>query len=865
MVRPSPSSGSGLRSPIERDRLVASAPRLGEVGVVVAPAGSGKSVLLAQWGARGNATALLPLTAAHDDAVVLAGDLAAALDGAVGTTWQPPPSASPVDGSRLGPGFVEWLREVLESPLGPDLLVLDDLHVLTNSGVLEDLAQVVLEPPEGCAVAVGSRWDPPFALSRLRLSGRLVELRAAELAFDETEAHRMVERVSGRALGSELVASLVGLTEGWAAGLYLAALSMQRRDPEPFVEGYAGDDRLVVEYLTTEVLDAQPETLRRFLLLTSVLEWMTPELCDAVTGNDDGRELLGSLVDRNLFVSSVEPRTGRVRYHHLFADLLRYQLAAERPGVAERSRRRAAEWLLANGDVRAAIEQVLAAGEYAHAFEAAVQHALVFFERGETASLVHWLEQVQRSGAAEEPIVTINLLAAQTASEEFVASGETCRRLANSVELTTGEQVAVDALCSLGGLGDLPTSEMRRCSTKALDELARIERSSVPGFFGLDGADTCEIIASFTGGLADFYDDDLEGAAARLQRTTGLAGARYPIWFINCSGALGLVNAFAGRPEAAHRVATMSLDAATDTGAEHHMAASLAHLAMAAVRLDELDPDTAGPHLDAAAAIVRGCRRPTYHQLLELLEVRRRVLTDGPRAGLEFLRSHRPGGTQRTSLERMRQTLEIELLLAVDATSAAASLLEQPGAVSPTSRIDVLLATEDVRGARRLLTDWRPVEPTPRAAMERELRMAALHRLEGNVGAAMEWLAPAMRRAESHGLLVPFLSVPLAVDVLRSSPHSPRVESVLRYSSQRRNRAQANSSLAEPLTARELAVLDLMSSRLNNADLAAALFVSVNTLKTHSRNIYRKLAVSDREEAVRAASRAGLLSGEMHR
>lgn len=831
--------------------------------MVVAPAGSGKSILLSQW-AGSRRTAWLSLTPAHDDAAELAADLVTALEPGGGSPLGDRAAVAASEGGRLGADFLAWVRQVLESPNGPDLLVLDDLHALTNASVLRDLEELVLDPPGNCAVAIGSRWDPPFTLSQLRLSGRLVELRAADLAFDELEAHAMVEQVAGRKIDGELTSSLVALTEDWAAGLQLAALSMQRQDPEPFVKGFAGDDRLIVEYLTTEVLDSQPATLRRFLLLTSVLEWMTPALCDAVTGDGDGREMLRTLVDRNLFVSSVEASTGRVRYHHLFADLLRYQLAAERPGVAERSRLRAADWLLAHGEVRAAIDQLVAAGEHARAFDAIVQHGLSFFERGETATLVRWLDTVHRSGVVAEPMVSITLLAAQIGAEEFVAAGETCRRLANGLEVTPGEQVAVDALCSLGGLGDLPTDEVRRRAAAALEGLASIDRSSVPGFFGLDGADTSELLASFSSGVAELYDGALDDAADRLQRAMNLAGARYPIWFINCAGALGLVHALAGRLGEAQRFGTMSLDAAADVGADHHVAVSLAHLALAVVGLDQLDPEAAGLHLDAAGSIVRRCRRPAYHQFLEMFEARRLALTAGPDEAIGFLRTHRPLGTHRRVLDQARLALEVELLLAVDAPSDAASLLAEASTPSPASSIDMLLRTQDHQGARRALDDWRPADPTPRVAMERELRVAALHRLEGHTGAAVTALEPALLRAQLDGLSAPLLAVPLVVELLRSAPPSREVDPILRFASQRRNRSEANSGLIEPLTERELNVLELMPSRLSSAEIAEALYVSVNTLKTHRRNIYRKLDVTDRDGAVRAAYRLGLLSGDGH-
>ncbi len=253
--------------------------------------------------------------------------------------------------------------------------------------------------------------------------------------------------------------SLVDRTDGWAAGLRLAAISLEETDdPTDFVEAFSGSDRLVVEYLTQEVLATLDPATRRFLLQTSVLPWLSVDLCDAVTGRDDAAEMLATLERRSLFAARLDPAVDACATT-TFTDLLRDHLRAEDPRLGDGLRWQASEWLGANGFVEDGIEQLMSAGDHSSAFELVLEHGHELFERGESATLVQWLSAIERGLPDAPPAVGINLLAAQVAAQQFVGAAETHRRLRRRAEVTAGERATADALYSCLVMDDLSAAE----------------------------------------------------------------------------------------------------------------------------------------------------------------------------------------------------------------------------------------------------------------------------------------------------------------------------------------------------------------------------------------------------------------------
>ena len=315
-------------------------------------------------------------------------------------------SAAPADDVLAG------LLDDLDALPGRTVIALDDYHVVDAADVHEAVTFLVDNLPPQVTLAIATRADPPLPLARLRARGELVEIRAADLRFTEAEAAAFLNEVMGLGLAPRLVAGLERRTEGWAAGLQLAALSARSRPAaslDGFVEAFTGSHRFVVDYLLEEVLDTQPDDVATFLLATSVLDELSGDLCDALTGCHDGRQTLEALERANLFVVALDDQRQWWRYHHLFADALRARLAAEDPGRVRQLHHRAAGWYAENGRLLDALPHAVAgtdAEQLADLVELAVPELR---RRREDRPLRRWLQAVPEDVARRRPLLATGL------------------------------------------------------------------------------------------------------------------------------------------------------------------------------------------------------------------------------------------------------------------------------------------------------------------------------------------------------------------------------------------------------------------------------------------------------------------------
>ena len=362
------------------DAVLVTRPRLSErlsrgaesaLTLVSAPAGFGKTTLLAEWlaaaPADGRSVAWLSLDQRDNDPALFWTYLVAALKTAtpgVGagalSLLQPPEPPSEA-------GLVTLLND-LDAISNDVVLVLDDYHVIDARDVQDGMAFLLEHLPPQIHLVIASRTDPALPLARLRGRGELVEIRAADLRFTPGEAAAYLNGVMGLVLTAADVAALEGRTEGWIAALQLAALSMQgREDVTAFIAGFAGDDRYIVDFLAEEVLQRQPEHVQHFLLQTSILDRLSGPLCDAVTGQDGGKAKLAALEQGNLFLVPLDVRRRWYRYHQLFADVLHARLRDEQPDDVPDLHRRASAWYEQNGEPSEAIRHALAAQDFERA------------------------------------------------------------------------------------------------------------------------------------------------------------------------------------------------------------------------------------------------------------------------------------------------------------------------------------------------------------------------------------------------------------------------------------------------------------------------------------------------------------------
>ncbi|MDN5780285.1 MAG: LuxR C-terminal-related transcriptional regulator, partial [Humibacillus sp.] len=531
------------------------------------------------------------------------------------------------------------------------------------------------------------------------------------------------------------------------------------------------------------------------------------------------------------------------------------------PAAEAQCRRRAASWLLAHQDYVGGVEQLLAVGDHAAAFEILAAEGHRLFERGETASLVRFLTLVHEADVSPGPLVAITLLAAQVAADEFGSAAENYRTLNRRSDLTPGERIAIDALASVMGLAYLPLDEIRRLTDGALRSLPEVDPASVPDFAGAGGADSCEAIASIFSSLGALFAGDLDASASGLEQALELPGLKYLPWQINALGMLALTRAWEGRLTDAKALALTALDAARGLAAVDHISTTYAHLALAMLTLDRLDLGAAEIHLDMATSCVDRSRRPTLAHFLHLLKVRHLALTGGVHAALERLRDVSLPIVGRPLIEEGLTTLEAQLLARSGSVRQARALLDSVRAPVPAARIDVLVATGHVTQAREVLDQWTPPATNLRACLERDLRRAIVTQQEGNRGLSGMLVADAAVRADTEGLLAPFVEAPVALSLLRTAAPARRLHRAraLLDPTLKVEGSASNDQLVEQLTPREVVVLEYLPSRLGNDQIADALYVSVNTLKTHLRNIYRKLDAPDRDAAVERATSIGLI------
>ncbi|HEY1134006.1 MAG TPA: helix-turn-helix transcriptional regulator, partial [Nocardioides sp.] len=443
LLRPRP-----RRDTVSRPRLDASISRAVDVPVTVvsAPAGFGKTTLLAgRLSALDLPVAWVSLDARDRRPASFWSYLLTALDRAV-----PGSAAAALTLFGSGQAAIEAVLAGVVNELsvfdGDLVLVLDDYHLADGPEVAEGMTFLVDHLPPQLHLVISTRADPGLPLPRLRVRGELVEVRAADLRFDDSEVASYLNDLNGLNLPTEAIAALEARTEGWVAALQLAALSLRDRvDAAGFVQRFAGDDRFVVDYLADEVLDRQPGDVRRFLLETSVLEQLNAPLCEAVvdSGPGGGRAMLDLLERQNLFLVPLDDHRRWYRYHHLFGDVLRAHLLQERREVVPDLHRRASRWHAENGDVEGAVRHALLAGDAPAAAEL-VERAIPDFRRLRREHVIRrWVDDLPETVVANRPALAMGLVGGLMAMNDFAGIEDRLRDVEAMLARPEAELVVV--------------------------------------------------------------------------------------------------------------------------------------------------------------------------------------------------------------------------------------------------------------------------------------------------------------------------------------------------------------------------------------------------------------------------------------
>jgi LuxR family transcriptional regulator, maltose regulon positive regulatory protein len=878
--------------------------------VVCTPAGFGKTTMLGDWARRSRMPAAwLSLDAADNDPARFWRYVAAALDRVRPGTDAPVMAL--LHGRQQPP--LEAVATVVINELsapgkGGVALVLDDYHLVEAPPVHDSVTFLLDRLPSGLRLVLSSRADPPLPLARLRGRGQLAEFRSADLRFTLAETAAFLREVTGLDLPAASVAVLQERTEGWAAGVQLAALSLRgHADPAGFIATFAGSHRYVLDYLTEEVLASQPPQVLRFLLETSVLDRLCGPLCDAVTGQSGSQALLRELDRANLFVVPLDEERQWWRYHHLFADLLRARLARERPTVLPGLHRAAAAWHEEHGLADDAIRHATAAGETGWAARLVERHVEMLLRRSQGATLDRWLSALP----AESIRARARLCLAQAVAAVVSGRPEAAEPLLASTErafAASGNEPHEPSVGrALSVLANVPASiaflradlaRMRgdaaravACDQQALTHLGEddwILRSMVAwnlaaarwlrGELGeaeralADVVD--ERVAAGEGYLAMrvCYDHgEVQRAQGRLdavqrtyQRALEIASKFGPQPPPAGMAYVGLAEVLYERDElaAAHEHATKAVALCQHLAFTQPLATGYAMLA----RIRWAQGDKAG----ALAAIGQAERVSLSPQVVALLNPvpawrARLLLARGEVAAAARWAGERGlGAADEPAYPRERDYLALaRVLLAEHAPGRALGLLDRLHAqAAAQQRTGGLIEVMALR-ALALADGGDPAAAS--ASLAEALALAAPEghvRVFADEGAPMARLLGRLAAAQRTGRVV----FPAAV----SQHYLERLMRAFQPAAPARTAPPATSDteragLAEPLSGRELEVLRLLAAGKSNQQIADELVVTLATVKKHVGHILGKLAAANRTQAVARARVLGLLRLGRHR
>jgi LuxR family maltose regulon positive regulatory protein len=844
--------------------------------LVSAPAGFGKTTLLAEWIAAtpGNqrTAGWVSLDQSDNDPTLFWSYLITALQkvrSAVGRSMltvlsspQPPPIEAMVT------SLINEITAIEED----FTLILDDFHAIDAPPIHRAVAFLLDHLPPRMHLVIASRADPPLPLARLRGRGELIELRAADLRFTPDEAAAFCREVMRLDLSAADVAALAARTEGWIAGLQLAALSLQGRDDVPrFIRAFSGDDRYIGDYLVEEVLQRQPDHVRSFLLQTAILDRLCGPLCDAVLLDPavSGQEVLEYLERANLFTVPLDNERHWYRYHRLFADLLRQRLLQSAASSPEDRKKavaglhlRASEWYEGNGLEIEAFHHAASAHDVERAERLIEGNGMPLHFRGAVAPVLNWLESLPRSVLDANPLLwtayaSVLLVTGQAARAEK-ALHDVERTIQNikpndNINDIIGRIAAIRATLAAG---QNRVQSIITQSHRALEYLHpnnQAFRTSTAWKLG--------------------YAYHLQGnraAAGRAYTEVIQAGKATGNVVFTLLATIGLGNV----QEASNHLplAAQTYRGALETLGDHPLPfASEAHLGLARILYEWDDLDAAQRHAQQGAHLagqLESDGRVVACQVLLAGVQRARgdlVGASGTLAGAaEFARRH-------TFVDRMREVAAAQVLTSLrQGNLAAAADLAQTHDL-PISQARVYLARGEASTALAILDPFRQRMEAKGWQDERlkvmVLQAVAYHACRDE-DEALRVLDEALALAEPSGFIRIFVDEGEAMrDLLRHAAargligsYTRRLLSAFDNLAQPASPSlQAATGLAEPVTARELEVLRLIAAGMRNQEIADHLFISLPTVKRHIANVYGKLAVTHRTEAVARAHELNLL------
>ncbi len=768
---------------------------------------------------------------------------------------QPPPPES----------FLTSLINDIAAAPQPFVLILDDYHLIQRMPIHKQLAFFLEHQPPQMHLVIITREDPPLPLFRWRARGQTMEIRQADLKFTEEETADFLRRVMRLELSAADVAALQRRTEGWIAGLQLAALSMRGRDDvHQLVQSFAGSHRYILDYLIEEVVQRRPADVQDFLLKTSILDRFTAPLCNAVTERDDSRDVLLALEQGNLFTVPLDELRQWYRYHRLFADLLRHRLdtvcGSKHVALLHA---KASQWYETNGFPAEAVHHALTGCNWDRAATLILNFGESMLKGGEVTTLLAWLQALPDEEVRARPGLCLScgwalvLTGQMDAAESYLRQAE---QTAQDAPALLGGIIAAQAYIARARGDDRRTIELSQRALSLLPQADLLSRSIVAVNLG---------IAYWTSGHLTEAEQALTEADYAAQQSGNIYARLTALCF------LGTIQAAWGR---LHRAAELFRQAIQSGG--RSPAIAYAYIELSALLYEWNDLEAAADHLQRGIELSqRGGNVEIQVSGYRTLARVRQAQGDASAALGALQKAHQLAREKDVPpvIRARNAACHAQIALAQGDTATAIRWAEQATGHADASpfypllgltQARLLLAQNEKTAAAEQLQGWYETAlregwqfgvvevrvlqalaaPTPPVALAFLADALALAQSEGYVRTFVdkgELMAALLQEAASQGIAPGYASKLLAAfgvsehEDIAIPPHTP--------------------TLIDPLSERELRVLRLVAAGLSNRDVAEALYISVNTVKTHLQRIYGKLGVSSRTAAATTALELNLL------
>jgi LuxR family maltose regulon positive regulatory protein len=865
--------------------------------LISAPAGFGKTTLLSDWiGRLDLPVAWVSLDEGDNDQTSFLVYFVAALQTIEERSYETvqamlhAPQSPPIESI-----LTELINEVasIEQNI---ILILDDYHVIEAQAVHDALSFLLDHLPPNIHLVITSRSDPLLKIPSLRAKGQVTELRAENLRFTTLEAARFLNQVMGLTLSEDDVLSLEIRTEGWITGLHLAALSIQdTEDAAGFISAFTGDDRYIVDYLVDEVLAQRPRGTQDFLLQTSILNRMTGSLCDAITGQEGGQELLERLDQANLFIVPLDNRRRWYRYHHLFADLLRQRLAEAANSQEIRIlHQRASQWHEENDFLVEAVEHSLVAEDYDNVIRLIDLGSSELLMQSQQNLLLKWQDDIPGELVASHPRFCM-IIAWAWVSMGHPGEAEDCLQL---IEQSLGTEM-VELFSERDRVEKIDSAVQ-----SALVEIAvlrielAIEQGNISQVFELSNLvlpyledddrrylfnqkEDLQTVVFFVLGIAYKISGKLSQADEALSQAATLGKERGNVHIVSGSvGHLASVQSMQGHLRQAVSTCQRGLKLVQEMVGEHSPMSGLIHAELGNLLYEQNDLEIALHHLQEGIDVAKpwGFMEAFVHGYTGLARIRATQGDwDGAFAALDELAEL--GDSNPVMVMPAVESLRVLLWLALGEIDAANRWAKNAG-LDPEGEINyhrlgelmvfthVLIARGSHNEAVDLLT--RMIRTAEEAGwlgrvIEMRVLLALAHQARGENDESMIPLEKALSSAKPEGYVRVFVDEgdPMAALLSEAETRGIAPDYVSRLlaafeTDEVQVEPPSATSLIEPLSERELEVLRLLKTELSGPEIADQMMIALSTMRTHTQNIYSKLGVSNRRAAVRRAEELNL-------